>query len=175
MAEGLPRPFLAALGALSGVRHWPARAMNLSVTALALGERARREYLQLAERGEQVVTSLFGAGETTTPQEPVPAADAGAARLTATETAVVLDAVAHVEDPLDTAAHGTPPEGAGASEPIPGYNDMTLGALRGRLRGLSVEDLQRVLAFEKDHQARPPMVTLVEHRLAKLALESGPV
>jgi hypothetical protein len=49
---------------------------------------------------------------------------------------------------------------------------MTLGTLRGRLRSLTEDDLSRVLRYEKAHRARQPMVTLIEHRLAKLATES---
>ena len=156
----LPKPLLAALGALSEVRRLPAHAMNLGVTVLGMSYKAREDYAKLAQRGEQVVTGLFGGGEAS--DEPaVPPAPVVA--LVEEEAEVVLDAVSHVEDPLDMSRS--------MPEPLPGYDVMTLGALRGRLRSLSTDDLIRVLRYEKAHRSRQPMVTLVEHRLAKLAAE----
>lgn len=155
----LPKPLLAALGVLSEARRLPAHAMNLGVALLGLSYRAREDYAALVARGERVVTEMFGGGET--PDEPaVPPVPEVVAE---EEAVIVLDAVAHVEDPLDLTR--TMPE------PLPGYDGMTLGALRGRLRSLTEDDLTRVLRYEKAHRARPPMVTLVEHRLAKLAIE----
>jgi hypothetical protein len=152
----VPKPILAALGVLSEARRLPAHAMTFGITLLNLSYKAREDYTALAARGERVVQELLGGGETA--EEPaVPPAPP---QLAARESAVVLDAVAHVEDPLDRPR--TQPE------PRPGYDGMTLGALRGRLRSLSRDDLERVLGYEKAHLARAPMITLVEHRLAKL-------
>jgi hypothetical protein len=152
----LPKPLLAALGVLSEARRLPAHAMTFGVTLLNLSYKAREDYAALAARGERVVQELLGGGETA--EEPaVPPAPP---RLVEKESAVVLDAVAHVEDPLDRPR--TQPE------PLPGYDGMTLGALRGRLRSLTRDDLERVLRYERAHGARAPMITLVEHRLAKL-------
>jgi hypothetical protein len=153
----VPKPLLAALGVLSEVRRLPAHAMTFGVTLLNLSYKAREDYAALAARGERVVQELLGGGETA--EEP--AVPPPPPRLVEKESAVVLDAVAHVEDPLDRPR--TMPE------PLPGYDAMTLGALRGRLRSLSRDDLERVLSYEKAHAARGPMITLVEHRLAKLA------
>ena len=156
----LPKPLLAALGVLAEARRLPAHAMNVGITLYTVSERVRRDYATLAQRGEQVVTELLGGGETSdepaVPPVPVVA-------LVEEETEAVLDVVSHVEDPLDFSRS--------MPEPLPGYDAMTLGALRGRLRSLSTDDLTRVLRYEKAHRARPPMVTLVEHRLAKLAAE----
>jgi hypothetical protein len=153
----LPKPLLALLGVVSEARNLPAHAMSAGVTLLGLSYKAREDYAKLAARGERAVTSLFGGGET--PDQPVPVL--APEPPLEDENVVVLDAVAQVEDPLDVTRS--------MPEPIPGYDGMTLGALRGRLRSLTDEDLQRVLRYEKAHKARAPMVTLVEHRLAKLA------
>ena len=155
----VPKPLLAVLGALSEARRLPAHAMGLGVSVLSASYKLREDYAKLAARGDQVVKEVFGGGETgaepAVPPLPEPVLEE--------ESAVVLDAVAHVEDPLDK-PRATP-------EPLPGYDEMTLGALRGRLRSLSTADLERALAYERGHLGRGPVVTLLEHRLAKLAAE----
>jgi hypothetical protein len=155
----LPKPLLALLGVVSEVRHLPAHAMNAGVTVLGLTYKAREDYAKLVARGEKVVTSAFGNSETPDQGVVPPLVEPPAE----SESVVVLDAVAHVEDPLEVVRS--------MPEPLPGYDGMTLGALRGRLRSLSEDDLERVLRYEKAHKSRAPMVTLVEHRLAKLAIE----
>ena len=155
----LPKPLLALLGIASEVRTLPAHAMNAGVTVLGLSYKAREDYAKLVARGERVVTSAFGNSESTDQPLVPPVVEPPVE----SESVVVLDAIAHVEDPLDVTRS--------MPEPVPGYDGMTLGALRGRLRSLSEDDLDRVLRYEKAHRNRAPMVTLVEHRLAKLALE----
>ena len=155
----LPKPLLALLGIASEVRNLPAHAMHAGVTVLGLSYKAREDYARLVARGERVVTGVFGNSETPDQDVFPPVVEV----LAEAENVVVLDAVAHVEDPLEVVRS--------MPEPLEGYDGMTLGALRGRLRSLSEEDLERVLRYEKAHKARPPMVTLVEHRLAKLATE----
>ena len=155
----LPKPLLAVLGVLSEARRFPAHVMGFGVSLIGASYKVREDYAALVARGERVVTEVFGGGET--PDEPaVPPAPEVVAE---DENVIVLDAIAHVEDPLDV--NRTMPE------PLEGYDAMTLGALRGRLRSLTTDDLERVLRYEKAHRARTPMVTLVEHRLAKLAAE----
>ncbi|HUR50704.1 MAG TPA: hypothetical protein VMZ11_01130 [Mycobacteriales bacterium] len=155
----LPKPLLATLGVLSEVRRLPAHAMTMGVTLLNLSYKAREDYAGLVARGERVVAEVLGGGETA--QEP--AIPPEPPDVVAKESAVVLEAVAHVEDPLD--------RGRTQPEPVPGYDAMTLGALRGRLRSLTGDDLERILTYERAHRVRGPVLTLVEHRLAKLAAE----
>jgi len=64
--------------------------------------------------------------------------------------------------------------------PLPDYDHMTLGSLRGRMRSLSVDQLVQVRAYEKAHADRLPIVTMLDNRIAKLATDasaapSGPV
>ncbi len=64
--------------------------------------------------------------------------------------------------------------------PLPDYDHMTLGSLRGRLRSLSVEQLVQLRTYEKAHANRLPVVTMLDNRIAKLATDasaapSGPV
>ncbi|MCW2543093.1 MAG: uncharacterized protein JWM40_645 [Frankiales bacterium] len=57
--------------------------------------------------------------------------------------------------------------------PLPDYDHMTLGSLRGRLRSLSVEELVQVRDYEKAHAHRLPVVTLLDNRIAKLATDAS--
>jgi hypothetical protein len=155
----VPKPLLAVLGAIAEARRLPAHAMNLGVTLIGASYKLREDYAALAARGERVVTEVFGGGETPEDNPVPPPPDP----VHVEESALVLDAVAHVEDPLDKPR--TLPE------PLEGYDGMTLGALRGRLRSLTTEDLERVLRYEQAHAHRIPVVTLLEHRIAKLAAE----
>ncbi len=55
--------------------------------------------------------------------------------------------------------------------PLPDYDHMTLGSLRGRLRTLSVEQLVQLRTYEKAHADRLPVVTMLDNRIAKLAAD----
>lgn len=57
--------------------------------------------------------------------------------------------------------------------PLPDYDHMTLGSLRGRLRSLSTEELVQVRDYEKAHANRLPIVTMLDNRIAKLATDPG--
>jgi hypothetical protein len=57
--------------------------------------------------------------------------------------------------------------------PLPDYDHMTLGSLRGRLRSLTVEQLVQVRDYEKAHADRLPVVTLLDNRIAKLATDES--
>lgn len=48
---------------------------------------------------------------------------------------------------------------------LPGYAEMTIPQLRGRLRFLSIEDLRTLLTWEMAHGDRPPFVTMLTNRI----------
>jgi hypothetical protein len=52
--------------------------------------------------------------------------------------------------------------------PVAGYDDLSIPQLRGRLRGLSVEQVEALLAYERATRARPPYLTMLENRLTTL-------
>jgi hypothetical protein len=56
------------------------------------------------------------------------------------------------------------------SEPpaLPGYAEMSIPQLRGKLRYLSLHDLQALLAWEMAHGERPPFVTMLTNRIATI-------
>jgi hypothetical protein len=53
--------------------------------------------------------------------------------------------------------------------PLPDYDHMTLGSLRGRMRSLDLPQLIQIRDYEKAHADRLPIVTMLDNRIAKLA------
>ena len=226
MASPLPSPLAAAIGVvpavLDGVRRLPGRAVQLPVlavsNALSTMDALRREYDDLAERGERLVARLRGEAQDRADEledsveaalartpfasaydkvedalegavdvlrrpdgvEPVPAAEApkgvptpkaaplGIVRV---DTAASPDVVRTVEQ----AAARTPASAPLAHDelPLPDYDHMTLGSLRGRMRAMSVEHLMQVRSYEKAHADRLPILTMLDNRIAKLALDTA--
>ena len=57
--------------------------------------------------------------------------------------------------------------------PLPDYDHMTLGSLRGRMRSLTIEQLVQIRDYEKAHADRLPVVTMLDNRIAKLASDAS--
>jgi len=57
--------------------------------------------------------------------------------------------------------------------PLPDYDHMTLGSLRGRLRSLDVAQLVQLRDYEKAHADRLPVITMLDNRIAKLATDAS--
>ncbi|HXW88546.1 MAG TPA: hypothetical protein VEJ42_09805 [Streptosporangiaceae bacterium] len=69
---------------------------------------------------------------------------------------------------------GNVPIGAGFvvhELPLAGYDTMSVGAIRARLRGLDVEQLQALLVHEQKNSERPEVIAMIERRILKI--ESG--
>lgn len=64
----------------------------------------------------------------------------------------------------DPAVHQHPTEDL----PVPGWDELTVAAIRQRLRSLQEDDVTTLLAYERDHGDREPVVTALENRLARL-------
>ena len=75
--------------------------------------------------------------------------------------------------PADPVAQAGPVAGpaAEAEAPLPGYDDLSLASLRARLRGLDAATIQDMLAYEKAHAQRDPVIGMLERRLAKITAE----
>ena len=58
----------------------------------------------------------------------------------------------------------------------PGYAEMSIPQLRGKLRFLSLDDLRALLAWELAHGERPPFVTMLTNRITAVqeAMRPGP-
>jgi hypothetical protein len=55
--------------------------------------------------------------------------------------------------------------------PIPDFDNVSLGSLRGRLRSLSLEQLVVLREWEQAHAHRLPVITLLDNRIAKVSAE----
>ncbi|WP_433333839.1 hypothetical protein [Spirillospora sp. CA-294931] len=61
-----------------------------------------------------------------------------------------------------------PASGKGSELPVPNYDEATLPQLRARLRGLSVDQVKLLRAYEEQHAARADVLKMYENRVAKL-------
>ena len=57
--------------------------------------------------------------------------------------------------------------------PIPDFDNISIGSLRARLRNLTVEDLETLLAWEQEHANRVQAVTLLSNRINKVSAENS--
>jgi hypothetical protein len=55
--------------------------------------------------------------------------------------------------------------------PIPDFDNVSLGSLRGRLRSLSLQELVTLREWEQAHAHRLPVITLLDNRIAKVSAE----
>lgn len=193
MPNSLPTPVVAALGVvptvLDGVRRLPGKAVQLPIIAVSSAltglDSARREYVALAERGERLLSRMRGTsanGLANAPGEqraatpvderpkgvPTPKAPSPAPRVDSTriDSAAAPDVVQTVEQ-VSAVVGG--PVVAHEDLPLPDYDHLTLGSLRGRMRSLDLPQLVAVRAYEKAHADRLPIVTMLDNRIAKLA------
>ena len=83
------------------------------------------------------------------------------AELTAVPPVAELTAV--TPEPQPAAA----PQGP-AEAPVPGWDELTLGSIRARLRRLSEDDLVALHDWEEAHDARPDVLSMLMNRLAKV-------
>lgn len=211
MPKPVPTPLAAALGllptVLDGARRLPGKAVQLPVlavsSALTALDTAKKEYDELADRGEKLVARLRG-NSLDELEDRVEQTLKGTALATPYDVVedAVEDTVSKVSDLLDRAGQrkpsGSPDRVETAADPdvvetveqvvaavsapavtshdelpLPDYDHMTLGSLRGRLRSLSVPELVQIRDYEKAHAHRPPVVTLLDNRIAKLATDAG--
>lgn len=139
----------------------------------AVGERvseaAEDTVAKVSELLDRAATRTPSIKATSVPAVPTRAKPAPITTAATQDVAEVVEAV--------TAAVAASPEAAPVTShdelPLADYDHLTLGALRGQLRALSVEDLVRVRDYEKAHAHRLPVVTLLDNRIAKLATEAA--
>jgi len=77
----------------------------------------------------------------------------------------MADAVAAFSDVPEVGSHD--------ELPLPDYDHMTLGSLRGRLRSLDVAQLVQLRDYEKAHADRLPVITMLDNRIARLATDAS--
>lgn len=81
------------------------------------------------------------------------------------DEADVARALSPGEDTETGAAVGSTASSSGPPPALPGYDEYSLAQLRGKLRSLSAEQLEALLAHERGHQDRAPFVTMLSNRI----------
>ena len=189
MPTPVPTPVAAALGivptVLDGVRRLPGKAVQLPIFAVSSAltglDTARREYVALAERGELLLARLRdrsvddpapgpvqAPGQAPAAEQPKgePTPKTAPQSDTRIDTAAAPDVVQTVEQ-VSAVVGG--PVVAHADLPLPDYDHLTLGSLRGRMRSLDLPQLVAIRGYEKAHADRLPILTMLDNRIAKLA------
>ena len=106
------------------------------------------------------------APETVTPETVTP-------ETVAAETTAVPDVSTGPETaaaPEPTAAPEATVAPAAAALPLANYDELTIASLRARLRNLSVEQLNELIGYEKEHANREDVISMFERRITKLNL-----
>ncbi|WP_447005651.1 lipid droplet-associated protein [Saccharothrix isguenensis] len=144
-----------AVTAVEQVRKLPMQLAGLPVTviseAMRLSMRIQQEVTELAIRGDEVLAVL---------QQSEPEPEWATFDEDEPETPPV-----RADDPW------AEEEQALAAEPpaaLPNYDELSLAQLRARLRTLSAEDLEQLLAHERTHAARPEFTGMLTRRIANL-------
>jgi len=153
--------------AVERARKLPDQIAELPVTAASravqAGMRMQQRVTELAIKGDEVL-SLFRQVEDTPPWARFDEDDEfrGPDADIAATPDVALNGVA--PGSADTASSDT---ASSADEPValPGYDQLTLAQLRGRLRALSLTELEALLEHEHTHQDRAPFVTMLSNRI----------
>nr|MBA3907185.1 lipid droplet-associated protein [Pseudonocardiales bacterium] len=172
----LPFPVRIAAGlvatAVEQARDLPRLVIEFPVTAvsqaLQASMRVQQRVTELAIKGDRVLGTLRPVEEKpswATFDEDEPPSRNGASTVTELRPQVrtPLPDDALLPEELQAAPPLLAVDEPEPSEPslLPGYPEMTIPQLRGRLRFLSLEDLRALLAWEMAHGDRPPFVTML--------------
>jgi hypothetical protein len=185
--SSLPFPVRVAAGlvvtAVEEARDLPRTVAGLPITAVS-------RVLQLGMRAQQVVTELAIKGDTALDgMRPVEEAPSWARfdddlpeALPSGYDTYEVDEPGDLGDPPPRVNGHAPALGivgeAGATpsvtpDALPGYETMTIAQLRGKLRALSVEQVNELLEWEQAHADRPPFVTMLNNRIATLKAQQS--
>ncbi|TQM38766.1 lipid droplet-associated protein [Pseudonocardia cypriaca] len=186
----LPLPVRVAAGlvasAVEQARELPRLVVELPVTAvsqaLQASMRVQQKVTELAIKGDQALSTLRPAEErpswaTFDDEDEDLASGNGASAVrelrphrtpappaeTAVETAAAATAAAAEGDTPERAEPAQPT--ASGPNALPGYQDLTIPQLRGRLRHLTADELRTLLEWETTHDNRAPFVTMLTNRI----------
>ena len=178
--------------AVEQARELPRMVVEFPVTAISLtlqtSMRMQQKVTELAIKGDRALGMLRAPEETPAwatfdDEEPPPSRNGAASTVTelrpparraqaSDETEPDRTAAATAARTTAAAAHPEPPadvttgnDDASGPNVLPGYREMTVPQLRARLRKLSEDDLRALLAWETDHDNRPPFVTMLSNRI----------
>jgi hypothetical protein len=107
------------------------------------------------------------APETVTPETVTP--ETVAAETTAVPDVSTGPETAAAPEPA-AAPEATVAPATAAALPLANYDELTIASLRARLRNLSVEQLNELIGYEKEHANREDVISMFERRITKLNL-----
>lgn len=184
-------PFVArvaaglALTLVEETRRLPTTAVALPMTSVSLllqtSMRVQQTFTGLAIKGDQALSFMYPAREqpewATFDEDLAPAdAEVAAASERGGEAggigrfALYSTPIAAVESVVAPA--GAPSTGDAGKPAIAeslSFDTITLAQLRSRLRNLSADELDELLAYERAGSARSPYLTMLENRIASLS------
>jgi len=181
----LPLPVRVAVGlaltAVEQARKLPEQLADLPVTAASravqAGMRVQQRVTELAIKGDEVFSLLRPVEDTPSwatfdEDDKLPPPDsvvASAPRSTPvpSELGEIDEAdVAQALTPPRATATPARPDASLSPSALTGYDELSLAQLRGKLRTLSLPQLEEMLDYEHVHQDRPAFVTLLSNRIA---------
>jgi hypothetical protein len=126
-----------------------------------------------AEPDTVVAESTAATDAKTEPDTAAAVAEPATASEPAAEPAPVPEPVAVAAEPatepettIEAAAAVEP--AAAAALPLANYDELTVASLRARLRNLSNDDINQLVAYEQAHQDRPEVIKMFKNRLIKM-------
>jgi hypothetical protein len=181
MKSSLPLPVRIAAGlavtAVEQARKLPEQLTGLPVTvvsqALQLSMRVQQRVTELAIKGDDALASLRPVEETpewaTFDEEEDPPAPAQAPDIDPwlEEERAVSE---HEDSDDDTADDEISADGPAA---LPEYDELSVPQLRARLRRLSLDDLEELQAYEREHAARPAYLGMLTRRIATVRAQEN--
>lgn len=178
MKSSLPLPVRIAAGlavtAVEQARKLPEQLTGLPVTvvsqALQLSMRVQQRVTELAIKGDDALAALRPAEETpewaTFDEDEEPAASAPDIDPWLAEERAVSEHDDTVDDGEDELAAGGPAA-------LPEYDELSVPQLRARLRRLTLDDLELLLAYEREHAARPAYLGMLTRRIATVRAQEN--
>ena len=100
-------------------------------------------------------------------------APAAAADPAAREAPPAAAALAAAPAPAATTGPSAAEAQAPAGLPLPNYSAMTFASLRARMRGLDADQLRVLVSYERAHEDRANVISMLERRIAKLEEAEG--
>ncbi|MFI9387816.1 lipid droplet-associated protein [Kutzneria sp. NPDC052558] len=180
MKSSLPLPVRIAAGlavtAVEQARKLPEQLTGLPVTvvsqALQLSMRVQQRVTELAIKGDDALASLRPVEETPEwatfdedEDDPVPSPVEPEVNdpWLAEERAVSEHEDTGDEDEV----------AAGGPAALPEYDELSVPQLRARLRRLTLDDLEQLQAYEREHAARPAYLGMLTRRIATVRAQEN--
>jgi hypothetical protein len=172
LRQPVPKPVAAGLGLAARVPSTLARIpMRLPMLALEAALGVRAAYETCAREGAALLAEDDAQDGAEWPDpasmEPAPIDSVSDATPAGHQRSRFDDQDARSEPDAPHPDRATAP-GNADTLPLDGFEALTVPQVRARLARLSIPDLETLRAHEATHQNRPPMLTMLDNRIAKL-------